>query len=261
MKRFYSILIISLSLLGCKDESGAIPRAPKTKVLFVVSNATHYGSSTLETTNNFPEIVYAYHEFVKTGIEIDFISPKGGQVPIGYIHSSDSIIQHYLFDQKLFNKLKNTLMPAAVDRGAYSAIYYVGGGSAMFGVPENTAIQEIAQYIVEENHGILSAICHGTAGIVNIKDKDGHAMVKDHRITGFPDAFEDTTAVYYAQFPFAIDKAISDQGAKFEYSPSGWDGFYIKDDHIITGQDPTGANTVAQLIIKELNKKRDKNEF
>lgn len=261
MKRFYSTFLMTMMLFACKDQSKVNVQPPNSKVLFVVSNATHYGTTTLETTNNFPEIIFAYHEFEKENIAVDFMSPKGGQVPIGYVHSSDSLLQHYLFDQKLFSKLKNTIAPNNVDVAAYRATYFVGGGSAMFGVPENNAIQEIAQYIVEENKGILAAICHGTAGIVNIKNKDGEPMVKNRKITGFPDAFEDTTATYYKQFPFAIDKAISDQGAKFEYSPKGWDGFYIKDGNIITGQDPSGAQAVAKEIIKELQQIRDEHAF
>ena len=252
MKRYYSTLLVTIIFFACKDQSNVSSPPPKAKVLFVVSNATHYGTSTLETTNNFPEIIFAYHEFEKENIAVDFVSPNGGQVPVGYIQSSDSLLQHYLFDQELFSKLRNTLTPNDVDVSTYSATYFVGGGSAMFGVPEHVGIQEIARDIVEENKGILAAICHGTAGIVNIKNKNGQAMVKDHRITGFPNAFEDTTATYYKQFPFAIDKAISDQGAQFEYSPEGWDGFYIKDGNIITGQDPSGANAVAKEIIKEL---------
>ncbi len=259
MKRFYCTLLMTIMLFACKEQSDVTIPPPKSKVLFVVSNATHYGTSSLETTNNFPEIIFAYHEFEKQDIDVDFMSPKGGQVPIGYIHSSDSLLQHYLFDQELFSKLKSTLAPNAVDVAAYSATYFVGGGSAMFGVPENNAIQEIAQRIVEENKGVLAAICHGTAGIVNIKNKDGQAMVKNRKITGFPNTFEDTTATYYKQFPFAIDKAISDQGAKFEYSSAGWDGFYIKDGNIITGQDPSGAQAVAKEIIKELQQKKDEN--
>lgn len=258
MKPFYSIVIITLVLCACQGNSRQENSLSleKAKVLFVVSNATHYGTSNIETTNNFPEIVYAYAEFVEADIEVDFVSPNGGQVPIGYIHSSDSILQHYLLDQDLIHKLKNTLSPTTVALSAYGAIYYVGGGSAMFGVPENKAIQKIARHIVEENGGTLSAICHGTAGIVNIKTKQGYPLIKDKSITGFPDAFEDTKAAYYKQFPFSIAEAISDQGARFEYSKQGWDGFYLNDGNIVTGQDPSGAQAVAQAVIKKLEQKK-----
>jgi len=222
------------------------------KVLFVTSNAKYYGNSTIETTNNFPEIVYAYHEFVATNIEVDFVSPDGGQVPIGYIHSSDSILQQYLFDDTLSQKLKATFSPNEIDANDYAAIYYVGGGSAMFEVPENKRIQRIALSILEKKDGILSAICHGTAGITTIKNSDGSYAISKHKITGFPDAFEDTKAAYYKEFPFAIDSAVISANAQFEYSYKGWDEFMLIDGKIITGQDPSSVSSVAKQIIKRI---------
>ncbi|MBW1296629.1 type 1 glutamine amidotransferase domain-containing protein [Aquimarina litoralis] len=240
---FLILLIISFS---CSDKL-----TKPNKILFVTSNATHYGNSDIETTNNFPEIVYAYHEFDKATIEVDFVSPNGGQIPIGYIHSSDTIIQDYLFDTTLLNKLKNTLHPSEVVKEDYYAIYYVGGGSAMFGVAENKPIQKIAFYISEENDGLLTGICHGIAGMVNIKNSDGQFVMQNKKITGFPDAFENIEADYYKQFPFSIDQAVTDRGAYFEYSKKGWDGFYIVDNKIITGQDPTSAHLIAKEIIRK----------
>ena len=225
------------------------------KILFVTSNATHYGDSKIETTNNFPEIVYAYHEFIKSKMEVDFVSPNGGQIPIGYIHSSDTLLQRYLLDPTLSKKLKNTLKPNEVNKDGYQAIYFVGGGSAMFGVPENGPIQQIAQHIIAKNQGIFSGICHGIAGMVNVKNGKGEYAIKGYEITGFPDAFEDTTATYYKQFPFSIDKAVADRGAFFSYSKEGWDGFYISHDKLITGQDPTSAHLVAKEIIQQITNK------
>jgi len=250
MKTLYTILF-SVFIISCSQSI----TQEKQKILFVTSNATHYGNSTIETSNHFPEIVFAYHEFKKSNIEVDFVSPTGGQIPIGYIHGSDTILQNYLFDEVLMRKLKNTLKPSEIDKNSYDAIYYVGGGSAMFGIPENKAIQEIAQHIFEKNKGVLSAICHGTAGIVNIQNSNGNYVIKGHQITGFPDAFEDTTATYYQQFPFSIDKTINKRGANFTYSSKGWDNYFITEGNIITGQDPTSAAIVAQKIIQNINQK------
>ena len=253
------IILITMCLTACVESTTPLVQNAlenrKSKVLFVVSNATHYGNTEIETTNNFPEIVFAYHEFVEANIEVDFVSPLGGQVPIGYIHSSNTLLQHYLFDGTLSRKLKNTIPPEMVNKNAYQAIYYVGGGSAMFGVPEHAEIQNIASHILENNQGILSAICHGTAGIANIKNNRGEYVIKGAAITGFPDAFEDTTAVYYKQFPFSIDKMINKRGAQFKHSQKGWDEFMITDGTIITGQDPTSAHLVAREIINKIHQK------
>ncbi len=40
-------------------------------------------------------------------------------------------------DTTLQYKLKNTFTPSEVEISKYKAVYYVGGGAAMFGVPVN----------------------------------------------------------------------------------------------------------------------------
>ena len=224
----------------------------KPKVLFVTSNATHYGNSTIETSNNFPEICYAYHEFFSANIEVDILSPEGGQVPIGYIHSSDQLLQNYLFDQVLMQKLKNTLKPSEVDIEAYAAVYFVGGGSAMFTVPYNEEIHQLTLAIYEKNNGVVSAVCHGTAGIARIQKGDGTFLVAGKNVSGFPDLFEDKNANYFQEFPFSIQEEVARNGGHFEFSEEGWDDFAIADGRLITGQDPTASASVAKMVIEKI---------
>jgi len=248
-----TLFFILLLVLSCGQNGTTSDRDnPSDKVLFVTSNAKYYGESDIETTNNFPEIVYAYHQFVSAEVEVDFVSPKGGQIPIGYIYSSDTLLQYYLFNEKLRLKLQHTLKPLEVDTDAYSAMYYVGGGSAMFTVPLNTEIQNIAQTIYEKNEGVISAVCHGTAGIAQIQKSDGSFLVNGKNISGFPDLFEDKEAKYYQEFPFSIQERIEANGGHFKYSEEGWDNYAISDGRLITGQDPTGSAAVAKMVIAQI---------
>ena len=54
----------------------------KEKILFVTSNQHTYGNTNKNTANHFGEIVLAYDVFIKNGYNVDFISPKGGAIPI-----------------------------------------------------------------------------------------------------------------------------------------------------------------------------------
>lgn len=226
------------------------------KILFIVSNQKTYGNSSLKTSNHFGEIVYAYDVFKKTGYDVDFVSPKGGAVPFGYLNKSNSIQKKYLNDSELLKKLKNTLSPKDVVISKYKAVYYVGGGAAMFGVPENSEIQKIAIDVYEKNNGIISAICHGSAGIVNLKTSDGEYIYKGKNVNGYPDKFERKSAAYYKEFPFSIEKMIIQNGGKFSYSQKNRDQYYQVDGRLITGQDPSSAKIVAQKIIETLNKSK-----
>ena len=245
---FFTIIFF----VSCSNSQKKEAATNNGKILFIASNQHFYGDTDMNAANHFGEIVLAYDALINQGYEVDFVSPKGGAIPLGYLATSDSIQKQYLYDSDFMNKLKTTLRPEAIEANDYNAVYYVGGGAAMFGVPENKTIQDITMSIYN-NNGIVSAVCHGTAGIVNLKTKDGNYLYKEKHVNGFPDAFENKDANYYKTFPFSIEEIIKERGGNFSYSKEGWDNYYKVDDRLITGQDPTAAASVAKQIINTLN--------
>lgn len=254
----YSIACIFFLLVGCKekaekllDNTSAVEKTER--ILFIVSNAHYYGDSNIGASNHFSEIVHAYDVFAKAGYEIDFVSPKGGAIPIGYISTSDSIQKKYLFDNDFMDDLERTQKPQDLYAADYKAVYYGGGGAAMFGVAENQSIQKFVMELYEQHNGIISAICHGTAGIVNLKTQDGTYLYAGRKVNGFPDAFENMEAAYYKTFPFSIQQKIMERGGDFQFSAEGWDDFMVSDGRLITGQDPSAASSVARKVIETLH--------
>ncbi len=256
-KIIYLTLSIALFSLGCVEKKSKSAEKntndqKSEQILFIVSNAHFYGNSNINASNHFSEIVQAYEVFEKAGYTIDFVSPEGGAIPIGYINTSDSLQKKYIYDNDFMNDLKHTKKPNEIKVSDYKAVYYGGGGAAMFGVAENTAIQSITMQLYEDQGGIISAICHGTAGIVNLKTKDGNYLVTGKRVNGFPDAFENMEADYYKTFPFSIEQTIIERGGDFRFSPEGWDDFMVADGRLITGQDPSAAASVAKKVVETL---------
>lgn len=248
LRLLYCLVILFIS---CSNSSNINTIDSKGSILFIVSNQHYYGNTDMNAANHFAEIVLAYDVLVNEGYQVDFISPKGGAIPIGYLSTSDSLQKKYLYDFDFMEKLKKTLKPEVITASDYKAVYYVGGGSAMFGVPEDKSIQAITMSIYN-NNGIVSAICHGTAGIVNLKTKDGNYLYQGKDVNGFPDLFENKDASYYKTFPFSIEETIKERGGNFTYSKEGWNNFYKTDGRLITGQDPTAAASVAKEIIQTL---------
>ncbi|MDM5180265.1 nuclear transport factor 2 family protein [Massilia sp. DJPM01] len=223
------------------------------KILFVTSNQHTYGSTRLNTANHFEEIAIAYDVFKRSGFQVDFVSPSGGAIPLEYIKTSDKTQKEYLYNAAFMTLLQNTFKPEQIDANEYKAVYYSGGGSAMFGVAENKGIQNIASRIYE-NGGIISAVCHGTAGITLLKDRNGKSVFLNKKVTGFSDIFEDTQADYYKTFPFSIDKEIGKHGGNFVHSKKLGEEFYVVDGNIITGQDPSATASVAHQVINTIRK-------
>ncbi|QPF75148.1 peptidase [Roseateles sp. DAIF2] len=231
----------------------AAPKRNK-KILFITSNQHTYGNTKLDTSNHFDEIVVAYDVFKKQGYTVDFVSPQGGAIPIGYIKTSDGLHKQYLYNAEFMNLLKHTLKPAQIKVGDYQAVYYSGGGAAMFGVAENAEIQAIATG-VHRNGGIVSAVCHGTAGLVHLKNSAGVPLYSGKKITGYPDAFENKTAAYYKTFPFSIDAEITRNGGNLVHAKEFGTNFYVVDGQFITGQDPSSTASVASKVIEALQGK------
>ncbi|MFB9077497.1 nuclear transport factor 2 family protein [Flavobacterium procerum] len=246
MKKIIVLVLILISLYPANNIA-------QNKILFVTSNQDFYGATRIAAANHFEEIIVPYDVFIKAGYTVDFISPKGGAIPIGYINASDSLQKKYLYDGWFMDKLEHTLKPNEIIADDYSAIFYSGGGAAMFGVAEDAVIQKTARAIYSKN-GVVSAICHGTAGISYLKDENGKSLYAGRKITGFPDEFENKEAAYYKTFPFAIDKAIRNNEGNFVYSKKGGDAFCVVDGRFVTGQDPTSGSKVANEVIQILKK-------
>ncbi|KIA97240.1 peptidase [Flavobacterium sp. KMS] len=227
-------------------------------ILFIVSNAHYYGKSTIATGNSFSEIVNAYNTFKTAGYTVDFVSPEGGSIPLAYINTSDTLQKQYLFDQDFMYALKSTKKPEEIDSKNYKAVHYIGGGSAMYDVPENKEIQTIALKVYEENKGIISSVCHGTAGIVNLKTKDGNYLVAGKKISGYPDSFEKQDGEYYKYFPFLIQKTIEERGGVFKFSARN--AAHVETDgRIVTGQNFQSSSGVALKIIELINAEKKEN--
>lgn len=223
------------------------------KILFIVSNVSFHGASKLPTGNSFSEIVNAYNTFKEAGFSVDFVSPKGGSIPLAYINTSDLLQKKLLYDEDFMYALKHTKNPKEILAKNYKAVHYIGGGSAMYDVPTNKEIQKITMTIYEEYNGIISSVCHGTAGIVNLKTKDGRYLVNGKVISGYPEAYEKEDAEYFKQFPFLIQKTIEDRGGVFKYSSRN--SVHVEvEGNVITGQNYLSSKFVVLKIIENINR-------
>lgn len=146
--------------------------------------------------------------------------------------------------------LRNTMKPSEVVPGDYVAIYYTGGHGVMWDFPDNSSLQKIALSIYQQNGYILS-VCHGIAGLLNIKDAEGNYLIANKKITGFTTA-EEILAGKKSIVPFLNQEMAKARGAHFKKKRFYRD-FALKDHRIITGQNPFSVRSVAKMFIEELN--------
>lgn len=143
------------------------------------------------------------------------------------------------------------MTPAEVNPNDYKAIFYAGGQGTMWDFADNIELAKIGQQIYEDG-GIVSAVCHGPAGLLNIKLSNGEYLIKDKQICGFSDA-EEIAVGTEKVVPYLLEDAIVERGAIY-VRRSPWGNCVTSDQRVITGQNPQSAHRVGEAVLKELQK-------
>ena len=219
----------------------------------MLSNIEYQGESDLAAGNSFSEVVIAYDEYQKAGYHVDIISPLGGKVPLAYINPSDSLQLTYLYAPEFMYALKNTKKPNEIRPDEYDIIQFTGGSAPIFDIPENEEIQKIAMHIYEKNGGVIAAVCHGTAGIVNLKTSEGEYLISNKNVNGVPDSHESKNLPHYLHYPFIIEDVMKERGAIFKHSEIRTPHMEI-DGRLVTGQNSLSSEMVTKKSI-EVRKK------
>ena len=198
------------------------------------------------------EAVHFVKKIEEAGYEIDYVSPEGGYTPIDphSLAMADPIDWEWYQKKEFMNRLGATLKPSEVNPDDYVAIYYTGGHGVIWDFPENEALQSISQKIYEKG-GFVSSVCHGAAGLLNIKLSSGLLLVKDKEVTGFSN--EEEKLVELDQFvPFLTETELVARGAIYKKADEPWAAFAVEDQRLITGQNPASGGSVADLLIAAL---------
>ncbi|WP_443939051.1 type 1 glutamine amidotransferase domain-containing protein [Pedobacter sp. MW01-1-1] len=221
------------------------------KVLFVVTSHDKKGSTGEPTGFYLGEVSHPWEVLHHAGYEIDFVSPKGGKAPVDGFNLEDATNKEFWENTKYHAKIEHTMKPSDVKPEEYSAIYYAGGHGAMWDFADNAELASIAQKIYE-NNGIVSAVCHGPAGLVNIKLNNGKFLIDGKKINAFTNEEENAVGLEKV-VPFLLESKLIERGAIFEKSGL-WQNHVVTDQRVVTGQNPQSAKSVGESILVELKK-------
>jgi len=246
-KSLAAAIMIFMALTGSVEAENS--NIMKKKILFVLTSHDKKGNTGESTGFFLSEVSHPWSILTEAGYEIDFVSPKGGKAPVDGFNLSDTINKKFWDDTKYRNKIEHTLKPEQVKPDDYVAIHYAGGHGAMWDFPDNKQLAVIAAKIYE-NNGIVSAVCHGPAGLLNIKLSNGKYLVENKQINAFTN--EEENAVKLEKVvPFLLESKLIERGAKFEKSGL-WQSHVAIDQRVITGQNPQSAMAVGEAVLQHL---------
>lgn len=221
----------------------------KEKILFVVTSHSELGNSGRKTGYFLSEVTHPW-SVLGEKFDIDVVSPKGGRPPVDGFDLNDPINRKFWDDPEWQDIMSATKTPSQVNADDYKAIFYAGGHGAMFDFPDNKELAAIAARIYE-NGGIVSAVCHGPAGLINILLADGSNLIKGKKFDCFTNAEEiaNGTDKY---MPFMLQTALEDKGGIFE-GAAPWSDHVVKDGRLITGQNPMSALDLGKTLLAALS--------
>lgn len=220
------------------------------KVLIPVTNHATLGETNQANGTYSPELTHALQVFLEAGLEYDIASINGGKAPIyGTDIEDDAVNDAILNDEDFQNRMNNTLAVSEINVDDYAAVYYPGGFGLLSDLATNADFAKISAKHYE-NGGVLSAVCHGPAGLLPIVLSTGEKLLASKSVTAFTRE-EEIDYGTIDDIPFLLEESLTRNAARYS-KVQPWSAFVIEDNRVITGQNPGSAHAVAEAVVNLL---------
>ncbi|MHA6825267.1 type 1 glutamine amidotransferase domain-containing protein [Ralstonia pseudosolanacearum] len=218
-------------------------------VLCVVTSHPIRGDSGEPTGFAMVELTHPLAVFREAGIPTEIASIRGGHPPIDFFDLSDPVNDRFWHDVTFRGELAHSLVLGEVDPSRYSAVFFAGGHGTMWDFADSPAVQHVIRAIYEAG-GIVSAVCHGPAALVNATLSDGSHLVAGKKVAAFTDE-EEAEVRYTNVVPYLLATKLKQRGALHQPAPH-WTANVVVDGRLITGQNPASAHGVGEAVVKQL---------
>jgi putative intracellular protease/amidase len=198
------------------------------------------------------ELTTPYYVFKDAGFRVTVASIQGGAIPIDprSTESDAPSVQRFLKDHEAQTEIARTSAFHTVNPLDFDALFLPGGHGTMWDFPTSEALSRAVVSMLNANK-IVSAVCHGPAGLVNARFDNGDPVVKGKRVAAFTNS-EERAVGLTESVPFLLETRLRELGATFEHV-ADFAPFSVQDGHLITGQNPASSQAVANLVVKSLS--------
>jgi putative intracellular protease/amidase len=214
-------------------------------VLFVLTSHATKGATGEPTGFYLGEVTHPLAELDAAGIPVEFASIQGGEPPVDGLDLTDEVNARYWNDSAFRDALRHTQRLGDVDASKYAAVFFAGGHGAMWDFPGNADVQLVTRAIYEAG-GVVGAVCHGPAALVDVTLGDGTYLVAGKNLSAFTDEEERAVQLDHV-VPFLLASTLTQRGAHHHPAPS-WTAKVVVDGRLVTGQNPQSAAGVGAAI-------------
>lgn len=228
------------------------------RVLAVVTSASRYATGR-PTGLWIGELTHFWEVLHQAGIPLDVVSMEGGAVPIdpvseGILGGDRGPTRRFHDDPARHGSLMRSERLDQADLREVDAIYFAGGHGAMFDFRRSAAIADAVRRVRAQG-GLVSAVCHGVAALVDLVDERGRPLIADQPVTGYSN-LEERLALRWNEVPFKLEDALIERGAAYRRSAMPFVPHVVDGQGIYTGQNPQSTHRLATRVVEVLRARR-----
>jgi putative intracellular protease/amidase len=132
----------------------------------------------------------------------------------------------------------------------YDAVYIPGGHAPMEDLPGCAPLGAIITELHDTGR-VVTAVCHGPAGLLSANRKDGTWLFDGRQLTAFTNE-EERQAGLADRAPWLLETRLRERGARF-IAGSSWAPHVEADANLVTGQNPASSQPAADRTLAELH--------
>ena len=174
-------------------------------------------------------------------------SPDGGKGPIDPRSVPDDEQKGQWKDA--IAELENTRPLEEIWEDGFVGVFVPGGHGAMFDMPDNPLVAGVLERTWAQG-GVISAVCHGPAALVGVRDDNGVPLVKDRRVSCFTNEEEREVGLDEVM-PFLLESRLQELGAEI-HNKGKFEPQVVTDGRLVTGQNPPSSEVTAQAVVDAL---------
>ena len=226
------------------------------KVLIVLPSHDQLGNTGEKTGFWLEEFTSPYYKFIDNGYEVILASPKGGKPPIDpkslKKENQSESTERFKMDKSVQDKLENTTVLSQVSARDFDTLFLPGGHGPMWDLSADKSIKQLVEDFYSDKK-VISAVCHGPAGLLQATEQNGNSILKDKKVTGFTNDEESSVGLTKV-VPFLLEDRMKELGGKFERGED-FKPYIVTDGQLITGQNPKSSSLAAEKVVEILSGK------
>ncbi|ASK35700.1 type 1 glutamine amidotransferase domain-containing protein [Alloalcanivorax mobilis] len=215
-------------------------------LLMLVTSASQMGQGQ-QTGLWLEEFALPYRIFQDNNVPVVVASPQGGKVPIDPRSVPDDE-QKEQWAQAI-SVLENTRPLEEIWQDGFVGVFVPGGHGAMFDMPDNAMVAGVLERTWAQG-GVVSAVCHGPAALVGVRDENGEPLVRNRKVSCFTNEEEKEVGLDEVM-PFLLETRLRELGAEI-HNKGKFEAQAVTDGRLITGQNPPSSRVTAEAVVQAL---------